>query len=312
MRHRKLNTLLNEIETSKGKWEITPHHEVVYTAKGPPPEQKEVLVRGSLIAAEPEALVLSVSSKEDKKRTVTGLVKLKGRWKLDPQNRIQFEAKRALDQKDKLTFQGLWKVNDRHQVVYSYETKEVLKGKGKRRRRVRKSVQELVFKGSWDISGKNRLTYLIGGDSDSAFRFRGTFQTKSIFAKEGEIRYQAGVEIRKQTAAGRLRKPYEPITIVLFGKWKISRDYDISFELESASGEKQTLLFGFSYFPDVSFLPPSLVPDEIKLHLKSQSGHPLGLELILTKDFFDNVQTFVRFVKSVEESRLEAGVKVAW
>ncbi len=51
----------------------------------------------------------------------------------------------------------------------------------------------------------------------------------------------------------------------------------------------------------------------IAVNLKNRSGEPLGIELILTKDIFGkDGQAFIRLQKSLEESRLEAGMGFKW
>ena len=124
MKLTKLNQLLEDGQVIKGRWIITPNHEVQYRFEG---KDEEIKVTGSLIAAEPDALVISVTEKQKDQKIVTSIVKLSGVWKLNTE--------------------------------------------------------------------KNRLTYSIGGDSNNAFKFRGAFQTTSIYAKKGEIRYQIGVEV---------------------------------------------------------------------------------------------------------------------
>jgi hypothetical protein len=47
--------------------------------------------------------------------------------------------------------------------------------------------------------------------------------------------------------------------------------------------------------------------------LKSQDGKPLGVEVLFTKDFFGkDGQAFIRFQKSIEESRIEVGGRIKW
>ncbi|MGH7890519.1 MAG: hypothetical protein ACRENF_08220, partial [Thermodesulfobacteriota bacterium] len=134
------------------------------------------------------------------------------------------------------------------------------------------------------------------GDSNSAFRFRGAFQTKSIIAKKGEIRYQAGVEI------GGKQKIQ---TIALFGKWKLSRSLELAFEIEYEDGQRKAITFGGEYHLDGG--------RQIIVNLKSKEGDPLGIEVILTKDIFGkDGQAFLRLAKSLEESRVEAGVNFRW
>ncbi len=309
MRYKKITDLIRDAETAEGSWELSPTHEIAYRERRR--GDKEATIKGSLVAAEPDALVTSVTTKESETCTVTGLVKLVGKWELDEKNRITFSVKRGLARYDKLTFQGAWEVNDNFQVTYSFNVKQVLEGTRKSRRRVTKVAQELVFEGHWDLSDKNCLSYLIGVDSDSAFRFLGTFGTTTILAKKGEIRYQVGIEYK--TARGARKRLTR--TITLFGKWKLSDDLALSFELESADGRKTELRFGTELSLDdlQGRGLRALLPDAVSVSLVCASGKPLGIELVLTKDFFaGDVQTFVRFRESLQEAAVEAGIKIPW
>ncbi len=363
MRYRKLSDLQKDIETlaldsnnparlrqeldapvrSEGKWELSPEHELTYKERetGNGKREKEVGFKGSLVAAEPDALVVSVTVQEDvpdpndpstasaragrsrpiRKRTVTGLVKLAGKWELDEKNRITFSIKRGLGKYDKLTFQGAWEINDNFQVTYTFETRQAMEGPrhtssadraGKRRRRVRKVTQELVFEGHWDISGKNCLIYQLSADSESAFRIKGAFQTRSILAKKGEIRYQTGIEYKTSRGTKKRLKR----TIALFGKWKLSDDLALSFELECADGRRSEIKVGadFNLRETGNGKRGTMVlPDGISVDLTSSYGKPLGIEVVLTKDLFQkNAQAFVRLHKAFRETALEAGVTIPW
>jgi len=326
MRYRKLEDLQKDIETLDGTWDLSPDHEVTYKERGstslttkgqllgdssePGAKEKKAGFKAQLVAAEPDALVVSVTVEEDEKRTVTGLVKLSGKWQLDEQNRITFSVKKAFDQYDTFTFQGAWEVNKNHEVVYTFTTKQVLEGSGKKRRRVTKVEQELVFKGEWDPSEENQLTYLIGADSSSAFRIRGTFESASLLAKEGAIRYRAGIEYK--TARGARKKLTQ--TITLFGEWKLSKDLALTFAIEYADGRRSEMRVGADItVPDTGSVFDAVLPDTISANLVSRTGKPLGLELVLTKDFFaGDAQLFVRFIKNAEETKGEFGVKIPW
>ena len=303
MKYRKLADLQNGIEGLDCKLELTPENEVVYREQG---GDKKAVFTGSLVAAEPDLLVISVAVQEDEKHTVTGSVKLSGKWELDEKNRITFSVKRGLDRYDKLTFQGAWEVNDNFQVTYSFETNTQPQHSGSSQQIVK---QELVFEGHWDISEKNCLTYLIGVDSESSFRFRGTFETKSILAKEGEICYQVGVEYELKT--GECKSVTQ--TITLFGKWKLSDDLALSFELECTDGRKASISVGVELDLEKFKGGCPLLPDKVTVNLTSSEGDPLGVEIVLTKDLFEgNVQTFVRFRESLKETAVEAGITIPW
>lgn len=285
MKLTRLNQLMEDGRALEGRWELDENHEVRYRAKH---DTEEVKLKASLLAAEPDALVLAVTEKKEKHRVTTSLLKLTGTWRLDTKNRIVFDIERESGKKDILTFCGSWEVNESHEIIYTWEQR--------RHKRGTRQTTTLAFKGYWDISEKNRLAYYLEGDSDSAFRFRGTFQTKSILAKEGEIRYQIGVEV-----AGKR----ELKTLILFGKWKLSRDLELSFEVEYGDGKRHEIRFGAVFHPGEGLT--------IEAELIGLEGQSLGIEVILTKEFFKGqAETFLRLRKTAEESAVEAGVRIPW
>jgi len=280
-----LNQLIEENQRLKGRWELSPNHEVRYRSRD---LDEEITFRGSLIAVEPDALMVSFTQGQTDQKVVRRIAALTGAWRLDSKNRIVFEAEKEGGKKDTLTFQGAWQVGKSNELVYRYIQQDL--------KTRRKLTRELTFKGFWGISDKSGLAYWLGTGSNGAFRFRGAFQTGSILAKRGEIRYQAGIEVNGRH---KIRE------IILFGKWKLSRNLDLSFEIEYEDGKKKAIAFGGEYALDGNH--------RIMVNLKSQEKKPLGLELILTKDFFNkDGEAFVRFLKSVKESRIEAGLKFRW
>lgn len=280
-----LNQLIEENQRLKGRWELSPNHELRYKSRD---LDEEIAFRGSLLAAEPDALVVSYAQSQSDQKVVRRLAGLAGAWRLDPKNRIVFEVEKEDGKKDTLTFQGTWQVGKSNELIYRYIQQDL--------KTRRKLTRELTFKGFWDISDKNRLAYWLGAGSNGVFRFRGAFQTGSILAKKGEIRYQAGVEVN-----GR----HKIQDIILFGKWKLSRNLDLSFEIEYEDGKKKVITFGGEYALDGNH--------RVMVNLKNQDRRPLGLELILTKDFFNkDGEAFLRLLKSLKESRIEAGLKFQW
>ena len=284
MKLNKLNQLIEDDEILKGTWSLDDNHELQYKKDG---LDEEIKIKGFLIATEPDALVFSVTEKQKDQKIVTGLYKLTGQWSLNSDNQITFEVEKGRSKNDTLTFTGTWELGKNHEIIYTYEQTELKKRT--------KEVQTLTFKGYWDISERNRLTYYLSEDSESNFKFKGTFQTKSIYAKEGEIRYQVGVEVSGKRIVQ---------DIVLFGTWKFSNKLEISFEIEYQDG-KRAITFGGKYDLDDD--------KQIAITLKTEEGKPLGIELILTKDFFGkDGQAFIRLSKTIEESRVEAGMRFRW
>lgn len=285
MKPARLDQLIDSTKQTGGKWVLTPDHEIRYQSRN---RREEFVFKGSLVAAEPDFLVISVTETQEDQRVIGQIIRLSGKWKSSPKNQIQFEVERESGKSDVLTFKGLWKVNQANELIYIY---------GQRRLKSRKRVdQEISFQGFWDISGKNRLTYRLSESSDSVFHFRGAFQTNSILAKKNELRYQAGVEVN-----GKLKTR----EIILFGKWKFSHDLELSFEVEYEDGRRKAIVFGVEYALGHG--------SRIAVNLKNRDGEELGAELVLTKDLFGkDGQAFVRLVRSLEESKAEAGVGLRW
>lgn len=285
MKFTRWNELMDERDVIRGSWTLNDNHELEYREKQ---DEKAVKLTAPLIAAEPDALVVAVTAKQADKRIVTSTAKLTGRWRANHKNQLVFEVEKEGGRRDILTFRGAWEVNESHEIIYTWEQRWL--------KRKTKQIQALAFKGHWELSEKNRLTYYLEGSSDSAFRFRGSFKTKSISAREGEIRYQIGVEV-----AGKK----ELKTITLFGKWKLSRDFELSFEIEYADGKRYEMRFGAVFHAGDGFT--------LEAELINREGHSLGIEVILTKELFKGqAETFLRLRKTVEESALEAGMRIPW
>lgn len=286
MRINRLNQLIENGRIVKGTWGFNPQNEIVYRSSENGVE--EIRVKAALIAAEPGVLLLGVTQKKTSRLVETSLLKLSGVWRADPKNQLTFEVEKEFGRRDILTLRGAWEINETHDIVYTWERTR-LKTKTK-------SVSGLVIKGRWDITEKNRLTYYVGGDSTQVLKFRGTFQSHSLLAKTGEMRYQLGMEARGRT---RLQ------TIVFFGAWKFSRKLELFFEMEYAFGVRAKIFFGGAVL---------LRPDsKIEVRLTAQNGEPLGVELIFTKDLFaGNAQLFIRLKRRAQESAAEAGMTLRW
>jgi hypothetical protein len=280
MKLNRYNDLNPDGRIVKGSWELLPNHEIGYRTDG---LDEEFRLKAPIIAAEPDALVVAVTQRQNDQTLVTRTLKITGAWKADAKNRLVFEAERSVGKTDALIFRGAWKLNAGQEIVYTYQTEGRKAGP--------KRVHEILFRGYWEIAERRRLTYVLSADSDSAFRFRGAFQTDSILAKRGEIRFQIGVEVN-----GRPKRQ----TITLFGAWKIGRNFALSFELDRPGAADSVLHFGGDF---------GLVgTGKIGVNLRSEKGQPLGVELVLTRDIFNgDGQLFARLVRTVEETRVEAG-----
>lgn len=217
---------------------------------------------------------------------------LKGRWQADPKNRLTFTLDYS-GASNVFKFEGSWKAGPSNELIY------VLKRTPPRRRSPAAFSHDLTFNGFWEIDESKGIAYVLDASDVSGerpvLRLRGAFQTSSILAKKGEIRYQIGGEVRRAKGS----------ELALFGKWKVSRDLDLHFDMEYASGRKRSLVFGAEWSPAKG--------RTIALDLTTRRGDPLGARVTFTRQFAENQgEAFVRFVKDLEESRAEAGVSLRW
>lgn len=204
---------------------------------------------------------------------------------MNEKNQIEFQVERESGSKDVLSFRGSWKVGESNEIVYSW------------RKTKASGSNTLVFKGFWGLSEDRGLSYTLQGASDETFRLSGAFQTKSILAKKGEIRYQLGAALEGKL--GRTR------TLTLFGKWKLSDKLSLVFEMESGTRKKSELHFGaeYQFTKDMT----------CSASLTGKSGEPLGVEVVFARSFFEgNAQTFVRLKRTLAESAVENGVSMHW
>lgn len=263
----------------QGAWRLTRDHELEYRREGP---AQEVILSGPILRAEAAGLTFRVSERtvdEDvRDRTFT----LRGRWQADPRNRLEFVVDRREGPAERLTLQGAWQLGPLHEILYRTGPRERL----------------LRFQGGWEIGEGRRLAYVLDRSADSVFRFRGAFQSPSLLPKTGQIRYQLGAEVE-----GRRRRSGPAIT--LFGKWKLSRDFGLTFELDRRDGRTRGIDFGADYSLGNS--------GDVQVELKSRQGEPLGMELTLNRRLLRGQgEAFLRLRRSIEESAVEGGLRFRW
>ncbi len=284
MRLTRLNQLIRGREQVQGSWRLTPRHEVQYRKKSP---REEMILSGPLVTAGASGLTFRVEEQSEDGGLLKRQLTLQGRWEADAGNRLTFLADRQTGREDRLTLSGGWEVEE-NLLLYRFEQ---LDEKARRPK-----IHTLAFRGSWEINDPHHLTYLLEGASDSAFRFRGAFQTSSVLAKKGEVRYQVGIGLEGKH---RLK------TVTLFGKWKLSRELALAFEMASTDGRRPSLLFGASYQPSSR--------DTLTANLTTRQGKPLGVEVIFNRQLLRKQgEAFLRLRKSLEESVAEGGFRFRW
>jgi len=97
----------------------------------------------------------------------------------------------------------------------------------------------------------------------------------------------------------------------LEGDWELSPGHELMYKERGMGNGKRETGAGFKVAL-VASEPDALVVS-VTVNLTSREKDPLGVEVVLTKDLFDdNVQTFVRFRESMKETALNAGIIIPW
>lgn len=268
-------------EMQLGRWALTPDHDLKLSFRRSKnePFRENITLRGSIISVSSGELVFAAHGTTDEGAPFARLVTLEGRWKADERNRLLFLVKKG-DREEPLALEGAWEIGEHHTLLYRYQKKEPVL---------------LSFRGAWEIREKDRLTYALDLGGKSRFDFRAAVQSPTLLAKKGEIRYQAGIRLAGHTTV--LRE------IVLFGKWKLSRDFSLSFEMEYEKGRRQALFFNTAYRLNEK--------EELIFSLKDQRKRGLGVEVTFTRSFFEGEgKTFLRLYRDAVESRIEGGIRV--
>ncbi|PIQ81801.1 MAG: hypothetical protein COV76_07055 [Candidatus Omnitrophica bacterium CG11_big_fil_rev_8_21_14_0_20_64_10] len=269
-----------------GRWEMTRRHDLIYRKDGP---EEQIVVQGPLLQAKPGQVTFRVDRQAVGGDLTGRRLTLRGRWQADPKNRLSFVVDRRSRPSDWLVLQGAWELNRRNEILYRWRG-EQLKTKKKTERLIR-------FQGVWELSDDRHLTYVLDRELGSSFRFRGTYQTPTLAAKTGAIRFQIGAEVK-----GRRRVE----TITLFGKWKLSRGLALALEMPAGPGHRRRqITFGADFEIGRA--------GQVTARLKTGSGEPLGIEVALTRSLLaGSGEAFLRLNRSLEAQAVEAGVRLRW
>ena len=121
----KRKRLIYEIDGQRlvldGTWTLSPNHDLLFTARaGGPPSAQTVYLKGAILKAQANALVVSVRQAQREDAEPAQRVTLFGRWSADARNRLVFSVEKAEGSEDRLTFQGGWEVGKHHELLYRY------------------------------------------------------------------------------------------------------------------------------------------------------------------------------------------------
>ena len=228
-------------------------------------------LKSKIISVDNDTLTFEVHSRDRQGNSHVRLIKLSGAWQADERNRITFTVQKRSP--DVLALEGAWQVNKNQQITYKYETTGLKSGV--------KAVQTLVFAGFWDISEKNRLTYIFSGSSRSRFDFRVQAGTPSMYPQQGKIKYLLGAGVRQEI------RPRAKV-VYLYGEWKFSRSSGLSFEMDYGQGEVRAIKFGAQVRLNKQ--------DDVVFALANNREEPLGISVTFSHQFLKSsgAEAFLR------------------
>lgn len=269
-----------------GAWTLSPTHELgLLLHPSEDGEGQAVFLRGSLVDAKDDALVVSLAHQGRDGRRASQRLSLSGRWQADEGNRLTFLVSKADGTDDRLVFDGAWTVDRTQQLRYRYEQPPAPG---------RRAVQTLAFSGAWDIRPGSRVAYRLGATDRSTFEFQAALQSPTLNAADGRIAYEVGVRLSDGQEVRR--------TVTLFGAWKLNRDLAVSFELAQPAGGRRRLAFEGT--------ATVLTRNRITVQLSDSQGEPLGFSVTFSRSFLNDAEWFVRLQRGDGDTRLLGGVRI--
>jgi len=276
----------------RGKWSLNKNHDLVLTLDNWRRQTvgDEITLQGEIKSVSSNSLSFAVTTRTEDELDIRNILKLEGRWQADKYNRLTFRVKKGEGRHDTLTLDGIWEIDKNHRIVYKYEKAQLIRKK--------KLKKTLTFKGFFDITKKNRLSYNLSSDGKSAFDFR----TGLGFLRENYIKYEIGI-------GGTNRR--EPVnqTIILYGKWKIRRNAGLLFEIERPAFAKAPATETIKFSADAKLTKR----DEVKFSIKNEKGKNLGMELKLSRKLLrGDGEAFIKLLKDKKEAAIYVGAGWKW
>jgi len=272
----------------KGEWSLTDHHELCLIVDKDYRDTfgDRLTLRGEMLDADESSLAFAVTTKKGQGES-TYVLSLSGSWKADGHNRLSFHVRKEGGKYDVLTFNGVWDLDDNHQIIYEYEKASLIRKK--------KRSHTLTFRGHWDIRNKYRISYVLSGSRDSVF----DFQANAGVFKENYIEYELGIRLN-----GRIRPVKQVVTIS--GRWLLKKGSGLSFEISYADGRISAVTFG----AEARLAGKDTICFELK---DDAAGRDLGISLELSRRLLKgNGEAFLRLLRSKKESAAYVGSAWRW
>ncbi|NQT23343.1 MAG: hypothetical protein HQ579_07925 [Candidatus Omnitrophica bacterium] len=269
----------------KGEWSLTKNYDLRLSLDKWERETlgDKLTLQGNIVETGKNSLLFAVTTKSKQGTQSTYILKLRGSWLADKYNRLTFSVQKEKGRHDILTFDGAWKLNKNHQIIYTYQKAELV--------RKSKKIHTLTFKGYWDIKDRARISYVIDINSDSVFNFT----TGLGIFKDNYIKYEVGIGLFSRLSQG----------VILYGKWRIKRNIGLIFDIKYEGGKIHSI--GFS--AEAKLTDRELLLFKLK---KEAGGDIVGRLELRHKILKGEGESFLRLLKSRRESAIMAGAGYRW
>jgi hypothetical protein len=250
----------------KGRYAVTKSHDLLFTLDRSYKQKSKdsLLLKGDIAFVKGNSLGFAVTTRNSSGKRATRVLALDGRWRLDKNNMVLFEAERSKGANDILKFNGSWRVNKNNEIEYIYK-KSILKRKTKLERK-------LSFKGHWDIIDKNRIDYSLSADNNSRFEIKAYLIKTGLPGRRSAHIYKVGASV--------LGKSYGPKTVKFLGEWKLTPNAGLFFQLGRVDGKVNSISYGAHVILGKR--------NELIFKLQDRKGKPLGINLTLGRKFLGN------------------------
>ena len=211
----------------KNRWRLNSDHDVefVVTDTKDLGGRETLSLKADVVGIAPDELTCIVTSKKDRDVEVASILKLKGRWQADDNNRLSFAVSKEDGTEDVLVFDGIWDLYEDNQIMYRYKKTGLARGP--------KEERSLVFRGAWRLGDKEKLAYMLDTSGESGFLFKAQLENSGISGRFGVLKYRIGIGVSEY------KRPVEKV-IKFFGMLRLAltkRDM-LEFEFTDARGHR--------------------------------------------------------------------------
>lgn len=191
-----------------GRYSLDKNHNLVFTLNkwNNQCEGNRLTLKTKIMDAKSNEIALLVNSRLGENKSLTYVMKLYGAWQADKHNRLTFGVERDAGYADNLTLFGGWEINKNNEIIY----------------RRQKESHAVIFRGSWNISDRNRISYALDKKINSGFNFKSSLGTLVSKGRGKSLVFDIGIGISK---AKKLRRK-----IIFSGRWKMSKDKELILE----------------------------------------------------------------------------------